>query len=238
VIATLDRLHARVRRSVLLERVVVATRCLFAMAFVPTGLVKALGERFTQIDPASPIGAFFEAMFQTGGYWRFLGLAQVAAGVLMLVPRTATFAAVAFFPVALNIFVITVALDFRGTPFITGPMLIGATALLAWDWHRLRGIVTLAPPASGAVRPGAEPGAPWPAWERAAYAVGTAAGLAVFAAVRSLLPMSIVRGAVVAGLLAALGAGVGALRAVRRDRATGTDGAPAGVNPRASDPPG
>lgn len=218
MIAALDRLHARARRSPLLERVVIATRCLFAMAFVPTGLVKAMGERFTRIDPASPIGAFFEAMFATGGYWRFLGLAQVAAGVLMLVPRTATFAAVAFFPVALNIFVITVTLGFRGTPLITGPMLAGAAALLAWDWHRLRGIVTSTPPAPGAIVPGAEPGAPWPAWERGAYAVGTAAGLAVFAAVRSLLPMSVVRGAVVVGLLAALAAAAGLLRALLAQR--------------------
>lgn len=218
MIAALDLLHARVRRSALLERVVVATRCLFAMAFVPTGLVKAMGERFTQIDTVSPIGAFFEAMYATGGYWRFLGLAQVVAGLLMLMPRTATFAAVAFFPVALNIFVITVTLGFRGTPFITGPMLAGAAALLAWDWHRLRGIVTTAAPAPGSIRPGFEPGLPWPLWERAAYAVGTAAGLAVFAAVRSLLPMSVVGGAVVVGLVAALAAAVGALRALLAGR--------------------
>lgn len=218
MIAALDRLHARARRSPLLERVVVATRCLFAMAFVPTGLVKALGERFTQVDTVSPIGAFFEAMYATGGYWRFLGLAQIVAGLLMLVPRTATFAAVAFFPVAVNIFVITVTLGFRGTPYVTGPMLVGAAALLAWDWHRLRGIVTCAPPAPAGILPGAEPGAPWPAWERLAYAVGTAAGLAVFAAVRSLLPMSIVRGALAVGALAALAASVGVLRAMLAGR--------------------
>jgi len=231
VIAALDRLHARVRQSVLAERVVVATRCLFAMAFVPTGLVKAMGERFTEIDTVSPIGAFFEAMFLTGDYWRFLGLAQVVAGALMLLPRTATFAAVAFFPVALNIFVITVALDFRGTPFVTGPMLVGAAALLAWDWHRLRGIVTAVAPAAGSIRPGLEPGEPWPVWERGAYAVGTAAGLAVFAAVRSLVPMTIVRGAVVVGTLAALAAAVGLLRAVlaRRRPAPPSGGAAAPI---------
>lgn len=229
MIAALDRLHARVRRSAVLERVVVATRCLFAMAFVPTGLVKAMGERFTQIDTVSPIGAFFEAMYATGGYWRFLGLAQVVAGLLMLMPRTATFAAVAFFPVALNIFVITVTLGFRGTPFITGPMLVGAAALLAWDWHRLRGVVSGEPPAPGAILPGSEPDRPWPVWERAAYAIGTGAGLAVFAAVRSLAPMSIVRGAVVVGALAALVAAVGllALLAGRRPApASGDSAAP------------
>ena len=145
MIAFLDRLHARARANPLLYRVVLATRCLFAMAFIPTGWVKFMGHRFTQVSIESPVGAFFEAMYQTGGYWQFLGATQVVAGLLMLVPRAATLGAVVFFPVALNIFVITVALDFRGTPFVTGPMLFAATALLAWDWDRLRGILTPSP---------------------------------------------------------------------------------------------
>ena len=66
MIAALDRLHARVRRSVLLERVVVATRCLFAMAFVPTGLVKAMGERFTETGAPAGIGGTVQ--FRTDVY--------------------------------------------------------------------------------------------------------------------------------------------------------------------------
>jgi hypothetical protein len=45
----IDRLHDRLRRSSTLFRVVLATRCLFAMAFAPTGLVKLLGLPFTAI---------------------------------------------------------------------------------------------------------------------------------------------------------------------------------------------
>lgn len=85
----LDRLHAWARAHPLLYRVVLATRILFATAFIPTGLVKLLGLRFTSIPTSDPIGAFFEAMYQTGGYWRFLGATQVAAGLLLLVPRAA-----------------------------------------------------------------------------------------------------------------------------------------------------
>lgn len=215
MIVALDRLHDRVRRSPLLYRVVLATRCLFAMAFVPTGLVKLLGERFTTISTASPIGAFFEAMYQTGGYWRFLGAAQLAAGILMLVPRAATLGAVLFFPVALNIFVITVALEFRGTTILTALMLFAAASLLAWDWDRLRGIVTARPPATEPDR------ARWanalgPSWERAAYAIGTAAGLLVFSAVRGLAPPKLVFAALVVGAVAAAAALAGAVVALRR----------------------
>jgi hypothetical protein len=219
MVERLDRWHARARANPLLYRIVLATRCLFAMAFVPTGFVKLLGERFTSISIESPIGAFFEAMYQTGGYWRFLGATQVVAGLLMLVPRAATLGALVFFPVALNIFVITVALGFRGTPFITAPMLLAAAALLAWDWDRLRGIVTSREPAAGTSPPritnlGSS-------WERATYAVGCAAGLYVFSAVRGLAPTRGTSVALAVGGLAALVAAAGAIRAGRRSSAGG-----------------
>ena len=218
MIALLDRLHARARANPLLYRVVLATRCLFAMAFIPTGWVKFMGRRFTQISVESPVGAFFEAMFQTGGYWQFLGAVQILAGALMLVPRAATLGAMMFFPVALNIFVITVALGFTGTPFITGPMLLAATALLAWDWDRLRGILTARPSGiSGEER------ARWPRidrlgtrWEGAAYVVGTAAGLLVFGSTRNLVGQGGARVGLAIGSLAALLALAGLARAVVR----------------------
>lgn len=220
MIAFLDRLHARARANPLLYRVVLATRCLFAMAFIPTGWVKFMGHRFTQVSVESPVGAFFEAMYQTGGYWQFLGATQVVAGLLMLVPRAATLGAVVFFPVALNIFVITVALDFRGTPFVTGPMLFAAAALLAWDWDRLRGILTSLPPTLAVTDRERWPRIArlGPAWERAAYVVGTASGLLIFGSVRGLVGAGGAQAGLAAGLLAALVAAVGAFRAVRAGR--------------------
>jgi hypothetical protein len=214
-VESLDRWHARTRASPLLYRVVLATRCLFAMAFVPTGLVKAMGERFTVISVETPIGAFFEAMYRTGPYWRFLGAAQLAAGVLMLVPRLATLGAVLFLPVAVNIFVITVALGFRGTPLVTGPMLLGALVLVAWDWHRVRGIVTTAPSAVATVPDEPTLG---PLWERGAWAIGCAAGMAFFAVTRSLLPPPVALPALALGSAAALVALAGTVRALRDGR--------------------
>jgi len=226
VIALLDRLHARARANPLLYRVVLATRCLFAMAFIPTGWVKFMGHRFTQISLETPVGAFFEAMYQTGGYWQFLGAAQVVAGLLMLVPRAATLGAVIFFPVALNIFVITVALDFRGTPFVTGPMLFAAAALLAWDWDRLRGVLTSSPAMLTATELAGQPRIArlGPAWERAAYVAGTSSGLLIFGSVRGLVGEGAARAGLAVGLVAALVALTGAVRAVRSGRVARVSG--------------
>lgn len=132
------RVHARVRREKLLRIFTVLTRILLAVGFLPSGLTKVLGNRFTLLGLDSPIGFFFEAMYRTGFYWRFIGLCQLVAAVLLLIPRTATIGALIYFPLILNIFIITVSLQFRGTPVITGLMLLASTYLLCWDYDKLK----------------------------------------------------------------------------------------------------
>lgn len=134
----LDRLHARARAHPLLRRFTVCTRILLAIGFIPPSLVKIQGERFTTIPVSDPVGYFFEAMYRTGGYWSFIGWAQLAGAVLLLIPRTATLGALVFFPIILNIFAITVSLRFTGTWVITGLMLLACTYLLCWDYDRFK----------------------------------------------------------------------------------------------------
>lgn len=196
--AALDRVHARARSNPWLYRFAIVIRILLAGAFLPTGLVKFLGHRFTQIGPEDPIGRFFEALYQAGGYWRFIGAVQILASLLLLAPRTATLGAVLFFPVALNIFVITVALHFTGTPFITGPMLLAALYLLCWDYDRLKGVLWPTPYA-GTVVP-ATPGYALRPLERVACVLGTAGLLSMTAAVRGFVPFGLVPAAVQASL--------------------------------------
>ncbi|MSR06616.1 MAG: hypothetical protein EXR93_06065 [Gemmatimonadetes bacterium] len=136
--ASLERLHARVVRNPLLQVFTATTRGLLAMAFVPSGLTKVMGERFTSLGTDTSVGYFFDAMYQTGYYYRFLGASQVLAAILLLFPATATLGAVMYFPIILNIFIITVAVHFTGTPFITGLMMLGSIYLLCWDYDRLR----------------------------------------------------------------------------------------------------
>ena len=137
----MDRAHGWVRRQRYLKVFTVLTRVLLALGFLPSGLTKVGGNRFTSLGLDNPVGFFFEAMYRTGFYWRFLGLCQLAAAVLLVVPRTATVGALVYFPLILNIFVITVSLHFTGTPFITGLMLLANLYLLCWDYDKLKHLV-------------------------------------------------------------------------------------------------
>jgi uncharacterized membrane protein YphA (DoxX/SURF4 family) len=139
--SVLERAHARIRREKLLRIFTVFTRILLALGFTPSGITKVLGNRFTILGIDNPVGFFFEAMYRTGFYWRFLGLCQLAAALLLLIPRTATIGALVYFPLILNIFVITVSLDFRGTPIITGLMLLANIYLLCWDYDKLKHLI-------------------------------------------------------------------------------------------------
>jgi hypothetical protein len=116
---------------------VIYSRYLIGFAFVFASLVKIKGERFTSISPTEPIGYFFEAMYQTGYYWNFLGWAQFVAGTLMMTQRFALIGTMMFLPIILNVFMITHAINFgSGTPVITSLMLFGTVALLFWDYKK------------------------------------------------------------------------------------------------------
>ncbi len=194
----LDRSHRRARASPPFQRLAIVSRILLALAFVPTGLVKLLGERFTTLPVTTPVGAYFEAMYQTGFYWNFLGLGQVVAGVLLLIPATATLGAVLFFPIMLNITVVTWSIGFRGTLWITPLMLLAGAFLLCWDYDRLKAILFRSahhPPVPRARVSGLE---------KAGYVLGTTAGLVVLGATRSMLPGAVVPWMLALGALAVL----------------------------------
>lgn len=119
------------------------TRILLFLAFLPSGLKKVLGERFTLLGIDNPVGFFFEGLYRTGFYWNFLGLAQLLAGVLLLIPRTAFFGAMMYLPIIINIFIIVTSMGFKGTPIIAGLMLLANIYLLFWDYKKLKQIVSV-----------------------------------------------------------------------------------------------
>jgi len=210
-----DRLHASARSYPALYRLAIISRILLALAFIPTGLVKLLGHRFTLLGVDNPVGAFFEAMYQTGFYWNFLGLGQVAAGILLLIPATSTLGAIMFLPIITNIFVVTWSVGFGGTVYVTALMLLANVFLLCWDYDRFRYI--LFPPHN---RPTPARVARMPIIERLGYAIGTGAGLVVLAATRSIVPMSIVRWMLLVGAAAALMVLTGWIQATLQTRLT------------------
>jgi hypothetical protein len=140
-IAAIDSLFLWLRTKAFFYRFTWFTRILLSAGFLAPGMVKLLGERFTQIEVDNPIGFFFEAMYRTGFYWRFLGAAQVAAALLLLIPAWTHLGAAMFLPIILNICLITWSMHFGGTPVVTTLMLLAVTYLVFYDWHRFRSIL-------------------------------------------------------------------------------------------------
>ena len=126
-------LYFRVRKKYWLSTFVIWMRYLIAFAFVPSGLTKLLGERFTVLPISNPVGLFFEAMYQTGLYWRFLGLMQLLTAFLLMTQRFATIGNLLFLSISINIFLITYSMHFEGTVYITFLLVIASIGLFLWD---------------------------------------------------------------------------------------------------------
>lgn len=98
-----------------------------------SGQQLAISHAGAPIETLEPLQQFFRVMATSGLYWQFIGLTQVIGGGLLMTQRFAKLGAVIFFGLILNIFVITVSYSFRGTPVVTGLMLLATTWLLFWD---------------------------------------------------------------------------------------------------------
>jgi len=113
-------------------------RISLAMGFLFAGYVKVIGERFTDLSNNQPMGAYLEALHHTGYYYTMIGIAQITAAVLLLIPRTATFGAMLYFPIILNIFILSLAVRFEGS-LISSPLMVLANLyLLCWDYDKLK----------------------------------------------------------------------------------------------------
>jgi uncharacterized membrane protein YphA (DoxX/SURF4 family) len=116
-------------------------RVALAAGFLPAGGVKIMGERFTDLSVNHPMGHYLEALSLTGYYYTFIGVAQVLAGLLLLLPRTATLGALLYLPVIVNITILSLAVRFDGSLFTAPFMVMANLYLLCWDWDKLRLIV-------------------------------------------------------------------------------------------------
>lgn len=138
-------MYERLRTNKIAELLIIAVRFLVGLGFIPSGMVKLMGYRFTSLSPETPIGYFFEAMYQSGIYWNFLGFCQVLTAFLLFTQRFATLGALFLFGLMLNIFVITVSINFKLTWVITMLMLFASILLLLWDWYRLKPVLGFYP---------------------------------------------------------------------------------------------
>lgn len=125
------------KKLIVFKLAVIYLRYLIGFAFLVASIPKIKGQRFTSIPTTDPVGYFFEAMYQSGFYWNFLGWSQAIAAVLLITQRFATLGAAAFFPIILNVCLITWSVNFgSGTPVITTLILLATLFLLAWDYRK------------------------------------------------------------------------------------------------------
>lgn len=136
-LANLDHLYDECKRNQWLRYFAVFCRVALALGFIPSGIVKVMGERFTGLPSNHPLGHYFDALYLTGFYYRFIGVSQLTAALLLLIPRTALLGAILYLPMIVNICVLAYATRFEGTRIAT-LMLLANLYLLCWDYARVK----------------------------------------------------------------------------------------------------
>src|SRR4051812_10543697 len=113
-----------------------------AFSFIAAGMVKIAGERFASgLSIKHPMGAYLEALHHTGFYYTFIGVAQVLAAILLIIPGTVTLGSLLYFPIIVNIWLLSFAVRFEGS-FVTSPLMVLANLyLLVWNYDRLQYIL-------------------------------------------------------------------------------------------------
>jgi hypothetical protein len=130
------KLVLKCRENIWVNYFVIFTRLLIGFAFIPSGLVKLYGKPFTLLPKTDPIGYFFDALYNTGIYWNFLGFCQLLAAFLLMTQKYANLGAVLFLGIIINIVFITYGIGFGNTTFIAILMLLAVTGLLLWDCQK------------------------------------------------------------------------------------------------------
>ncbi len=138
--AVIDDLVLRARRKRWLAVTVASLRIFVGFAFVPAGLKKVLGQPFTDPDLHGPFHDFLHAFYATGWFYRFVGVVQLLAAVLLMTGRFATVGALLALPILTTILALCWSTKVYPTASVVSLMWLGTFALLLWDWHTWRGI--------------------------------------------------------------------------------------------------
>ncbi|WPU93701.1 hypothetical protein SNE25_30755 [Mucilaginibacter sabulilitoris] len=137
----IEELYHEAKADEWIKRFAVFCRIALAASFIPAGFVKIMGERFAAgLPPNNPLGHYFDALHLTGYYYIFIGIVQIITAILLLIPRTSLIGALMYFPIIVNICVLTYATRFDGTRLVT-MMFLASLFLLIWDYDRLKHIL-------------------------------------------------------------------------------------------------
>ncbi len=146
--STLDRLHSQAKENRWLWLFSIFCRLALAAGFIPSGIVKIMDERFASgLSANHPMGHYLEALHLTGYYYTFIGVVQLAAAIMLLIPRTATLGAFLYFPIILNICILTFATRFDGSLFTAPLMVLANLYVLGWNYEKWKYILPFNRPA-------------------------------------------------------------------------------------------
>ena len=138
----LDQLHLEITGNKWLHYLAIFLRLALAFGFITSGMVKIMGERFASgLSVNHPMGHYLEALHHTGFYYTFVGVVQVIAAILLLVPRTVILGALLYFPVILNICVLSYAVRFEGSILTSPLMVLGCLFLIFWNYDKIKYIL-------------------------------------------------------------------------------------------------
>ncbi len=148
----LDQLHTQARENRWLWLFSIFCRLLLAVGFIPPGIVKIMGERFTALSVNHPMGNYLEALHHTGYYYTIIGVMQVLAGVLLLIPRTIILGAFIYFPIILNICILSLAVRFDGSRLTSPLMVLANLYLICWYYPTWKSILPFNQPSRQRLR--------------------------------------------------------------------------------------
>jgi uncharacterized membrane protein YphA (DoxX/SURF4 family) len=138
----MKKIISKLKQIRVIQFFTISLRYLLGSSFVYASIFKINGIRFTpesgESAPIDSLSHFFEAMYRSGLYWHFIGWGQLLAGFLLMSHIFSTLGAVVFFPIMLNIFIITISFKSTGILIITFLMLLANIYLLLWDWNKLK----------------------------------------------------------------------------------------------------
>ena len=141
----LNKIIFKFRQLKVFQILTILVRYALGTAFVYASILKIRGVRFTpgsgENAPINSLPHLLESMYRSGFYWSFVGWGQLIAGFLMMSHFLSSLGAVVYFPIMLNIFILTTSFQSPMILAVSTLMLLGNVYLLLWDWNKVQFIV-------------------------------------------------------------------------------------------------